>query len=158
MEWGVLAVVCWAGFYDMKYKKVPNWLTYGLLVAALCFHGVTGSVSMSLVGAVMGLVWFLIPYLLGGMGAGDVKLLAATGAVVAWPGALNLVLYSSIAGGVLVIALAFKGIDYQSFWLALAGGPRVFFKSIWRSGREHRKEKVPYALSIAVGYAIYLLL
>ncbi|HCA41261.1 MAG TPA: prepilin peptidase, partial [Aminobacterium sp.] len=71
----MLAVVCWAGFYDMKYKKVPNWLTYGLLVAALCFHGVTGSVSMSLVGAVLGFVWFLIPYLLGGMGAGDVKLL-----------------------------------------------------------------------------------
>lgn len=158
MEWVALAVLCWAGFYDLKYKKVPNWLTYGLLLAAILFHSFYGSVSMSLLGAGIGLGWFLIPYLMGGMGAGDVKLLAAAGAMAAWPGALYVVLYSSIAGGIVVIALALKRVDYQGFWVALTGGPRRFFKSIWMSGHERRKEKVPYALAIAIGYAIYLLL
>ncbi len=158
MEWATLVILCWAGFYDLKYKKVPNWLTYGVLFAALLFHGFQGAFMSSLLGGLLGLGWFLIPYMLGGMGAGDVKLLAATGAVVAWPGALYVVLYSSIVGGLLVLVLAFKDVDYKSVWLALAGGAGKFFKSIWISGREHRKEKVPYALSIAIGYALYLLL
>ncbi|WP_286677111.1 prepilin peptidase [Aminobacterium sp. EBM-42] len=158
MEWVALAVLCWAGFYDLKYKKVPNWLTYGFLLVAILFHASYGSVAMSLLGAALGLGWFLIPYLLGGMGAGDVKLLAAAGAMAAWPGALYVILYSSIAGGIVVIALALKRVDYQGFWVALAGGPGSFFKSILKTGQSKRSEKVPYALAIAIGYAIYLLL
>ncbi len=158
MEWVALAVLCGAGFYDLKYKKVPNWLTYGLLLAAFLFHGLNGAFMFSFLGGIVGFMWFLIPYMLGGMGAGDVKLLAATGAVVAWPGVLYVVLYSSLVGGALVILLVFKGADYKASWLALAGGVDKFFRSIWISGREYRKEKVPYALSIAIGYALYLLL
>jgi prepilin peptidase CpaA len=94
---------------DLKSRRIPNVLTFGATAAALVFHtinggwsGLVGSVEGWLVGAAI----FFLPFALGGLGAGDVKLLAALGA---WVGPLDAVwisLYTGIAGGVLALVVA----------------------------------------------------
>lgn len=73
-----------AAFWDYKYKKIPNKLNFPVIIMALVlnfsFFGVTG-LKLSIFGFVIGLFILLIPFALGGVGAGDVKFLAGIGAL-----------------------------------------------------------------------------
>jgi prepilin peptidase CpaA len=79
----VIAVVIVATITDMRTLKVHNILTLPLLACGLIYHWMSGGFD-GLTGAFSGALWgfalLLVPYMLGGMGAGDVKLVAAIGA------------------------------------------------------------------------------
>lgn len=91
-------------FTDLRTRRIPNVLTFGSALAALVFHTATGGVSAlgtSAGGWLTGVAIFYIPFALRGLGAGDVKLLAALGA---WLGPWNtvaLAIYTALAGGAL---------------------------------------------------------
>jgi prepilin peptidase CpaA len=94
---------------DLRSGRVPNVLTFGGALAALIFHGFTGGsdgLLMACGGWVVGAAVFFVPFALGGLGAGDVKLLAALGAWLGPADAVWLALYSGIAGGVLALSVA----------------------------------------------------
>jgi prepilin peptidase CpaA len=95
--------------YDLRTRRIPNVLTFGAAGAAVVYHvvesgliGGAASIGGWLVGAAL-MVGF---YALGGLGAGDVKLLGALGAWLGPVGAVWLVLYTGIAGGVLALIVA----------------------------------------------------
>src|SRR5436190_14463152 len=96
----VLGIV--ASFYDLRSRRIPNLLTFGGAAAAIVFslvvHGLPG-LWTSLGGWFAGFALFLPFWLLGGMGAGDVKLLACLGAWLGPQVTLWAALYASIAGG-----------------------------------------------------------
>jgi len=110
---GAVAVATVGAVWDVCTYRIPNILTYSAIVLALFAHivlergpGVLWWVTGLLVGGGI----FLFLYLLRTMGAGDVKLMAAVGAFAGPSKALEIALYSAIAGGVLALALAlFKG-------------------------------------------------
>lgn len=109
MSWlgGVLiVVVAAAAVLDLRTRRIPNWLTFPSLALALILqfvlHGGAGLVQGGL-GFAVGAGLFLLPFALGGMGAGDVKLMGVAGAFLGPAGALWAVLFTGIAGGVLVI-------------------------------------------------------
>lgn len=107
----VAAVVLgiWATASDLRTRRIPNSLTFGAAALAFMFFLATGglnALASSLAGWGVGLALFLPFFLLGGMGAGDVKLLAAFGAWLGPWGVVWAALYGAIAGGVLAIALA----------------------------------------------------
>jgi prepilin peptidase CpaA len=95
--------------WDLATRRIPNVLTFGATFAAVVVHGWTTGwtgAEMSLAGWLVGAAFFFPVFALGGMGAGDVKLIAALGAwlgpaAVAW-----VALYSGIAGGVMALAVA----------------------------------------------------
>jgi len=108
---GVAALVLasLAAIIDVRTSRIPNLLTFGGAAAAMVFHafatGTSGLVEAGLgwfVGALLFFPWFA----LGGMGAGDVKLVAALGAWLGPVGALWLALYTAVAGGALAIVVA----------------------------------------------------
>ena len=84
----VIAVVLTAAATDLQRRRIPNWLTFGAWLLALpvqmMVHGPAAGASMWALGWLTGFGIFLPVYLLRGMAAGDVKLMAAVGA---WLGA-----------------------------------------------------------------------
>ena len=92
---------------DVRNARIPNWLTYSSLVAALLARAILmgwSGLGLGLVGMGVAGGAFFVLFLLGGMGGGDVKLMAA---VAAWAGSgevMAILLSAAIAGGILAIA------------------------------------------------------
>ena len=110
----VLLVGLAACALDLRSRRIPNALTFGAAAAALVFHTVTAGVSglqTAAFGWIVGTALFLPFFLLGGMGGGDVKLLAALGAWLGPREAMWLAIYGSIAGGVLAIGYSLAHAD-----------------------------------------------
>jgi prepilin peptidase CpaA len=96
---------------DLHSRRIPNWLTFGAAAAAFAFHFADGGqagAQQAAMGWVTGLFLFMPLFLLGGMGAGDVKLLAALGAWLGPNGAFWLAIYGSMTGGVLAVLVAVR--------------------------------------------------
>jgi len=97
-----------AGF-DIKSRRIPNVLTLPAILAGLLLHGLLdgwhGLLTSLAAGLICGVI-FLIFYLAGGMGAGDVKLITAVGALAGLSNAAYLLVLTSLAGGVMGIAFA----------------------------------------------------
>jgi prepilin peptidase CpaA len=103
----VLAVV--ACGWDLRTRRIPQVLTLGGATAGLLFHVGNGGWSggaWSLAGWGVGIAVFLLPFALGGLGAGDVKLLGALGAWLGPTDALWLGLYTGVAGAILALIVS----------------------------------------------------
>ena len=100
-----------AAVIDLRTRRVPNAVTVSLAVAgvllALAGIGRVGLVA-SLLGLSLGCALMLPGHLIGGTGAGDVKLFAAVGALLGPVGILSAFLYTAIAGGLLALLVALR--------------------------------------------------
>jgi len=105
----VVAASGTAAAIDLRTGRIPNLLTAATAVAgfALAGMGLSGqSMAGALAGAVIGFALMLPGHLLGGTGAGDVKLLAALGTMLGPGGVLMAFLYGAVAGGLLAVGHA----------------------------------------------------
>src|SRR6185503_3388038 len=94
---------------DLRSRRIPNVLTFGAAGAGLIYAGVTGGwsgVGAASLGWFIGAMAFIVPFALGGLGGGDVKLLAAIGAWLGPAGAFWVALYTGVAGGVMALGVA----------------------------------------------------
>lgn len=99
---GVLtAVVC-----DWKARRIPNALTFSMIVLGLILHlwsqGFSG-LGTGLLGLVCGILLLYLPFSLGGVGGGDVKLIGAIGALTGPALVLHIFLASAVFGGIFSI-------------------------------------------------------
>jgi prepilin peptidase CpaA len=114
----LFAVIGGAAFFDIKERRIPNWiilfaLTVGLLLGA--FQSSTQFI-FSVTGFGAGILALTIPFALGWMGAGDVKFFAAVGALLGYKTLPRIFFYSCIVAGVLaLIAMALGQIRQISF-------------------------------------------
>jgi prepilin peptidase CpaA len=93
---------------DLKSRKIYNKVIYPGLAAALILHFLNGGwveLSGAISGCLLGLSVLLIPYLLGGMGAGDVKLLALVGALKGVYFVLAASVYMALIGAIIALAV-----------------------------------------------------
>ncbi|HYQ96493.1 MAG TPA: A24 family peptidase [Candidatus Eisenbacteria bacterium] len=98
-----------AAWCDLRYRKIPNAITLPAVVVALCLHGATHAgpgLLLSLAGMLAAAAFVLPGYALGFTGAGDVKLLAAVGALLAFPTAIFAALLSLVLGGLLSVLVS----------------------------------------------------
>ena len=160
----VLSVATAACIWDLRTSRIPNYLTFGAAGAAVIYGLVDGGLAglgSAASGWLVGCAAFLPFFLLGGMGAGDVKLMAALGAWVGPHTAIWVALYAGLAGGPLaVMAALLKGKLRQSvtnLWCLLmfwrVGGIRPMPGLTLRTAQSPR---LPYALPIAAGAAVAL--
>lgn len=99
----LVLVLIMAG-YDLRSRRIPNFLTFGGAALGILWQtAVWGwqGLGLSFLGLLTGLILLLPPYLLGGMGAGDVKALAALGAWLGPRLCLVVFCYMGLAGGLL---------------------------------------------------------
>lgn len=132
MLWlSVCVVAVTAALYDVREGRVPNWLTFGAMAFALLsrFTGILpGGISSAVGGVLSGFALFCIPYSLKLMGAGDVKLLMAFGALGGPLFCVRTCLYGSVLGGAFAFALLAKkrgflgALRYSARCLAIVAG------------------------------------
>jgi prepilin peptidase CpaA len=104
----VFLVLIIAVVWDLRFRRIPNWLTLPVLVFGVGYHTITAGTTglvFSLLGVAVGFGFFLLFYLAGGMGAGDVKLMAAIGSLLGPKDVLFAGAYTAIAGGVYAVIL-----------------------------------------------------
>lgn len=95
--------------FDMKSRRIPNFITLPALACGLAVHALTegwaGLLTSTTAALICGAV-FLVFYLAGGMGAGDVKLMAAIGGIAGVTHSMSLLVLTALAGGVMAVVLA----------------------------------------------------
>lgn len=130
---------------DVSRRQISNWIPCAALAGGLTVHsfqdGWSGAGS-SLLGAITGFSVFLIFYVLGGMGGGDVKLMAGFGAVLGGGKVLEAALWTAACGGVLAVLYLFTA------WI------RALFAGKTKLGDRAKPASVvsiPYAPAIAAG-------
>ncbi len=106
-------VVC--AVQDLRFKKIPNLLTYPTMAVALGYHSIKNGVDglvFSTAGLMLGTAVFIIPYIRGGMGAGDAKMMGAVGAVLGARGVLLATVFSVLIGGIYALILLLSNSQY----------------------------------------------
>ena len=98
-----------AAVIDLRTRRIPNILTAtvaaaGIALAAAGFGRV--GLGASLLGCLLGLAFMMPGHIFGRTGAGDVKLLAAAGALLGPTDTIYAFLYTAIAGGALALVVA----------------------------------------------------
>ena len=116
----LLLVAVVAGIYDWRYRRIPNWLSLAGLVAGFSGHFYLGGLAGLLVAAKgfgLAALIYLMLYLVRGMGAGDVKLMAALGSIAGPMSWLLLFLATSILGAVVAVVMSLAyGRLYSTLW------------------------------------------
>ncbi len=109
--WLVTIVLVVAAVIDGIQLKVPNWITFPLILSGWAYSAALSPYAgwegfwFSLVGTVIGLALLLPLYAIGGMGAGDVKLLAGVGAWMWGTTTFYAFAVSAIVGAVIAIGM-----------------------------------------------------
>lgn len=162
--YGFTALLCAAtgAAFDLRTRRIPNALTGPSILLSFLLHLVLGGwkqLGSSVSAAAIGGGIFLIFYLAGGMGAGDVKLMTAVASIAGYHSLLELLVATAITGGVFSILLA-----------AYRGKLKETFRNIGALFVHHRFEglkphpelnlkntrtlRLPYAVAIAAGCLI----
>ncbi len=147
--WIAILVGLAAAADDLARRRIAHWIPAAALAGGFGWQigqkGIwTGSLH-ALGGAAVGFAVFLVFYLLGGMGGGDVKLMAGFGALLGLPGVLWAALWTAVFGGVIAIGAV--------AWQAAA---KVLRRTLRRAAAvsgevRERQESIPYAPAIVLG-------
>ncbi len=151
---------------DLRTRRIPNWLTASGCVAGLCLHTLLDGPDGLLTALAAGLLCgglFVVLFLAGGMGAGDVKLMAAAGCLAGWSPVFPLLLFTVVSGGFMALVFA--------VW---RGQLRVTLRNVLALAAHHRQQglvahpelhvgnpaalRLPYGVAIAVGCGLVCML
>ena len=147
---------------DLKTRRIPNYLTLGGALGGVGFqlgyHGLPGLLD-GLAGLGLGFILLLGPYLLGGMGAGDVKASAALGAWLGPRLAFSLFVYMGLCGGLIILVLLLwqgrllagmrEGWHFLLNWLLCRS-----FDPKPPSPASRQRTTIPYGAAMALGMAV----
>lgn len=105
----LLALVLGAAVYDVRYRRIPNWLTVTGVLLGLILNAFLNptwpGLLFSLEGLGLGFGIYVVLYALHAMGAGDVKMMAAVGAVVGPQNWFGIFVITAIVGGIMSLIL-----------------------------------------------------
>jgi prepilin peptidase CpaA len=166
LQCALIAVVLTAAVYDFRFRKIPNWvnacgvvLGFGLNVLFFGLHGLV----LASEGLLLGFAVYLPLYLLRGMGAGDVKLMAAIGALAGPGNWFEIFIGTAFVGGAAAAVYALiKGRFNETCWNLV-----FILKDLARLRAPHRNNphlsvrneaalRMPHGVSIAIGALVFL--
>jgi prepilin peptidase CpaA len=163
--WLLSVILIVAAVIDGWILKVPNWLTFPLVLAgwiAATYCGGLSGLGWSVAGTVVGLGLLLPAYAIGGMGAGDVKLMAGVGAWIGATATFYAFCVSTVVGGAIAVAMVVvRGRwqhHFQQFFqivdeiLVIRNPDRL---SAIAAQRKSTMMLLPYGIPIALGTIAY---
>jgi prepilin peptidase CpaA len=159
--WLVSFVLIEAAVIDGRSLRVPNWLTFHFLAGGVIFaywKGGSALLLTSAAGAAVGLLTLLPLYSIGGMGAGDVKLMAGVGAWIGPWLTLSAFVCSALVGAAIAAAMiVYSGKFYHHLAMIHSIGSEVLTIQNPVILSERAKERkptmtlLPYGIPIAIG-------
>jgi prepilin peptidase CpaA len=152
-----------ASINDIQFQKIPNWLTYPAMSVGIAYHtwmkGLEGFI-FSVEGLGVGLAVLIIPYLMGGMGAGDIKLMGVVGGFLGPKEVFMAFIFTGIIGGIYALVI-----------LTLSGNLKLTVKRYWAMlklliltrnimyippSAKEMKPRLCYGLAITIGTLLSL--
>lgn len=159
-------VVITAALFDLRWRRVPNSLTLPGLLLGILLNTILyqrEGLWSSLEGLGLAFLIYFGLFLLRGMGGGDVKLMAAVGAIVGPGNWLRIFFLTLIFGAVAAIILIFVKRrvrrTFQNIGLILASlgsGQPPYEKSPQLDVRSEQSVRLPHAITIACGAIAFL--
>jgi prepilin peptidase CpaA len=159
-----LACAIAGAIFDLRDRRIPNYLTLPSILFGLLIHLFIGGwrgLGLSAAAGLIAGVIFLLFWLAGGMGAGDVKLITAVACIAGLSHITWLLILTALAGGVMAIGLALWSGKLKDTIMNL-GALAVHHRFEGLKPHPHlnvgnaRTLRLPYALAIAAGSAMTL--
>lgn len=161
------ALALTAAIFDIQSRRIPNWLVLAGLVTGFVWnafqtgwHGFLWSAE----GLGVGFILYFPLYLLRARGAGDVKLLAAVGAITGPGNCLWIFLLTAILGGVIALVVVAVGgrLRCTLFNVAWIAHDLTHLRAPYRSSEEldvttSKGMRLPHGAMILVGAAAFLI-
>jgi prepilin peptidase CpaA len=164
-----------AAMTDVWRFQVYNYLTFPVLFAGLAYHTMAGGwsgLALSLAGIAFGFAVFAIPYLMGGMGAGDLKFVAALGAWLGITPMTVIVFFGCLATGIYALVLVCRTGDFRQLWFnlqltvfrlmsvgkLLVPDDKMEHIHDWTMDPERRRRLIPFSAMMGIGVVIMLIL
>jgi prepilin peptidase CpaA len=163
--WAVSVLLVTAAVIDGLQLRVPNWLTFPMIFSGWLYSYTAGGwegLQASLWGTAAGLGLLLPLYAIGGMGAGDVKLLAGVGAWVHSTHTFHAFMLSLVVGGIIAVGM----VVYRRSWRKHLGQLRLILIEVMTirdpvklselaAERKSSMLLLPYGIPIAIGTIAY---
>ncbi len=151
-----------ASITDLRYQRIPNWLTFPAMFLALSYHTIGAGVSgllWSAGGLAVGMAVLVLYYLLGMLGAGDVKLMGAVGALLGPADAFYAFVFSVFVGGIyaiftLIIEAVFGNVQntfYYRYWVMAKTFLYTRQFAYIRPTETEKKVRLCYGVAISLG-------
>jgi prepilin peptidase CpaA len=137
-----------ASYWDVRKRRIPNWLTGSLALAAIAIHAFSGfqaavtSIAVMLVLALGG----TLLYARGGIGGGDIKLAIAGSGMLSFPLCIPFLIYTAIGGGILAVLFLLFGATASPSLARV-----VMLATSPGNGVAAKRATLPYAVAFAFG-------
>jgi prepilin peptidase CpaA len=159
----IITLVAVAGLFDLKSRRIPNWLVLIGLMDAIVLNAArgVGPLSESILGFLIGIAVLIVPFALGWLGAGDVKLFGVVGAFVGFALLSRVAFYSALAAGAIALVyvtvngfhtLTFKAV-LSDFRLAITSFGHILPGPI-ATKMDKSSHGVPWGVAIGAGTII----
>lgn len=163
----VSVVLIIAAWIDGKELRVPNYITLPMILTGLIYQTVVGGfggMGAGLLGMCVGLMCLLPLYAVGGMGAGDVKLMAGIGAWVGWQITAYSFAVSVVVGAFMAVVMVAVSGDWKKHYkqclLILSEWSLIknpYELSEIATERKARMYLLPYGIPICIGTIGYFI-
>ncbi len=165
----LIVLVLAAAVYDVRYRRIPNWISVsgaviGLALNTFLYRGWSG-LLFSLKGLLLGFGLYFVLYALRAMGAGDVKLMGAVGSLVGWQDWLAIFLVTALVGGIMaLIVVISRGRFQKTIWNVgyilgeMRHGRPAYINREELDVKNPKSVGLPHGAVIAVGTIFFLAL
>jgi len=155
----VAVVAATAAVFDIRQRRIPNALTIPAMLAGIAIHTARSGwdgFTFSLLGMAIGGGVLLLFFVFGGMGAGDVKLLAGIGALGGFRFVISVLVLTGVAGGIMAMGKLIVWHRRRSQTAKEVKSSELPADS--KVGDSPLKETMPYGVAIAVGTLVSVIM
>ncbi len=160
LRWGMFVLAIVSALTDLRDRTIPNWLTIPVTVFALGARWYVGGWEMLQVGLMgfgVGFGVYLVFFVLGGRGGGDVKLMGAYGALMGTLHWVVLGIFAGIFAGIVAVVMIFVKGRWKQTWAnirGLGGKDRVTLESAGALSMPHGTVTAVPALLMAWAFGL----
>ncbi|HHZ20466.1 MAG TPA: prepilin peptidase [Firmicutes bacterium] len=158
----ILFIVVLTGLVtDLRWRRLPNWLTFPAMIVGIILQTVASGWrgTLDAIGGVLFAAVLLLPFYHGGLGAGDLKFVAAIGALKGWRFALWSTLYGAVLGGLVSVIILLRQRrlkeEFWRFFLMLQNLRQDKADRPDLRPEKKRESLFPYGVVLAIGVLIF---